>query len=79
MIDAIVWLGNDQEPGWRVKDCSGLDAGSVVTNKRKVVRQEVADKLGISIEQVRGQALYSRLTSCGGGMLKNDNGGYLIA
>ena len=83
MIDAIVWFGNANEPGWRLKDDSeslNMSTGKFegVAEKRKQVKIEVANKLGIALEQVRGQALYSRFQPCGNGMAKDTNtGGYI--
>lgn len=75
MIDAIVLLGNASEAGWRVKD---QQEGDTRLQPRFIVRKEVAQKLGIAVEQVRGQALYSRLSPCGDGMAKDANtGGYV--
>src|SRR3972149_2700472 len=73
-IDAVVHLGDAYTPGWRIKDCNGLNHGSVKTNKRLIVRQEVAKQLGISLDSVRGQALYSRLQPTGDGMARDEGG-----
>ena len=69
-IEAVVFFGNENESGWRVKDGVG--------NKRNEVRQQVADRHGININLVRGQALYSRLQSCGNGMAKDVNSGGFV-
>lgn len=79
MIDAVVFFGNGDEAGWRLKDDSqslnrltGKFEG--VADKRKQVKIEVAEKLGISYDNVRGQALYSSIRPCGDGMAKTSNG-----
>ena len=73
MIEAVAVVGDDINPGWRLKDGA--------TQRRKEVAEDVARTLGIEPNLVRVQAAYSRLGPLRpDGMIQDRNtGGYYQA